>query len=83
MKLQCKPKTSLLDLLESYVRGNAPKTAVQPKPTTLPSTKFFQTDLADKKRKRDSKGKEVMEERRYLPPKEAEAQKGGKQARVM
>ena len=43
----------------------------------------LQTDLVNKKRNRDQEGKEVMEERKILPPKEAEAQRGGKQARVM
>ena len=36
MGLQCKLKTSLLDLLESHARGNAPKKPVQPMPTTPP-----------------------------------------------
>ena len=55
----------------------------KPKLATLPSTQVSQTDLVDNKRKRDQEGKEVMEERKNLPLKEVEAQRGGKQARVM
>ena len=57
MVLQCKTRTSFLDLLES-------------------------PDPANKKRKQDQKEKEVMEERKNLPPKEAEPYKRGKYARV-
>lgn len=78
MGLQCIPKTSLLNLLESYAGGNAPEKAVQPKPTTLSSTQVSQIDPTDKKRKRDQKGKEVMEERRNLPLKEVESQRGAR-----
>ena len=83
MGLQRKPKMSLLDLLESHAGRNALEKAVQLKPATLPSTQVSQIDPADKKRKWDQKGKEVMEERRNLPSKEAEAQRGGKQAKAM
>ena len=38
MRLQRKPKMSLLDLLESHVGGNVLEKAVQPKPTSLSST---------------------------------------------
>ena len=82
MVLQRKMRTSLLGFLESHTGGNVPKKAVQPKPPALPSTQTSQLNLADKKRKRDPKGKEVLEERRNLPSKEAEPQRGGKHARV-
>ena len=37
MVLQCKTRSSLLDLLESHAGGNVPKKAVQPRPPTPPS----------------------------------------------
>ena len=37
MVLQCKTRSSLLDLLESHAEGNVPEKAVQPKPPTPPS----------------------------------------------
>ena len=60
----CKPKTRLLDLLESHTGGNVLERIVQPKPATLPSTQVSQTNLTHKKRKQDQKGKEVIEERK-------------------
>ena len=67
--------------MESQARGNTPE-EVQPKTFALPPAQTSQLDLADKKRKPDQKGKEVMDERRKSPSKEAEAQKGSKQPRV-
>ena len=77
MVLQHKMRTSLLDLLESHAGGNVPKKVVQVKLPTLPPTQVLQLDPANKKRKRDQKGKEVVEERKNLPPKEVEPYKGG------
>ena len=68
MGLQCKPRTSFFDLLESQAEGNVPEKAVQPKPSNLPPTQVSQPELADKKRKRDQKGTKIMEERRNPPP---------------
>ena len=82
MVLQRKTRTSLLDLLESHVGGNMLEKAIQAKLSILPFTQVPQLDPAEKKRKRDEKGKEVMEERKNLPPKEAKPQRGGKHARV-
>ena len=59
--------------MESHTRGNAFEKAVQSKPFALPSTQTFQLEPADKKGKRDQKGKEVMDERRKSPSKEIEA----------
>ena len=56
--------------------------AVQSKPPTLPSTHTSQPDHADKKRKQDQKGNEVIEERKTTSTKEAEVQRGGKQAKI-
>ena len=69
--------------MESHARGNAFEKAVHSKPLALPATQTFQSELADKKRKRNQNGKEVMDERRTSPSKEAEAQRGGKQAKVI
>ena len=70
-------------MLESHAGGNILEKAVQPKPSTLPPTQVSQPDPVDKKKIQEQKGKEVTKERRSLPPKEAEVQRGGKQARVM
>ena len=53
MVLQCKAKTSLLELLESHVEGIVPEVAIQTKPPTPLPTQSSQPDLANKKRKRD------------------------------
>ena len=82
MVLQRKTRTNLLDLLESHVGGNMPEKAFHAKLSILPFTQVPQLDPAEKKRKRDQKGKEVMEERKNLPPNKAEPQRGGKHARV-
>ena len=69
--------------MESWAGGNASEKANQSKPPALPSTQTFQLEPADKKRKWDQKGKKVMDERRRSPSKEAEAERGGKQAKVI
>ena len=71
MVLQRKAKTSLLELLESHAGGNALEVAIQTKPPSPPPSQASQVDPADKKRKRDPKDKEVVEEGRGLPTKEA------------
>ena len=76
MVLQRKTITSLLDLLESHAGGNVPEKVVQAKIPTLPPTQVSQPDPTDKKRKRDQKGKKVVEERRNLPSKEAKPKEG-------
>ena len=61
MGIQRKPRSSLQELLESQSGKDAPTKAPQTKlPTPLP-TQPLQTDLANQKRKREDKGKEVME----------------------
>lgn len=78
MVLQPKTKTSLLKLLESHTWANVPEVVVQTKSPTPPPTQISQPDLADKNKKWDQKVKEVVEEGKGLPPKEAEPQKGPK-----
>lgn len=69
--------------MESNTGGNVSKKAVQSKTSALPSTQTSQPKLIDKKRKRDKKGKEVMDERRKSPSKEVKAQRGGKHAKAV
>ena len=82
MVLQCKTRTSLLDLLESHAGGNVHKVAIQAKPPTPPPSQASQIDPTDKKRKWDQKGKKVVEEGKGLPAREVESQKGAKVART-
>ncbi|KAL0001256.1 hypothetical protein SO802_015037 [Lithocarpus litseifolius] len=82
MVLQRKSKRSLLKLLESHAGGTVLKVAIQTKPPTPPPAQTSQPNPTDKKRKRDQKGKDVVEEGRGIPPKEPEPQKGAKVART-
>ena len=66
MGIQHKPRSSLLDLIESQPGKDAPGKAIQSEPPTPPSTLPFQpTDL---KIKREPKGKEVVGVRKTHPP---------------
>ena len=67
MVLQCKAKTSLL---ESHVEGIVPEVAIQTKPPTSLPTQTSQPDLANKKRKRDWKGKNIAKEGEVIPSNE-------------
>ena len=82
MVIQRKSRSSLLNLLESHAGGNVPKKAIQTKPSTPPFTQASQLDLANKKRKMDQKGKEVVEEGKGLPSKEVDLQRGAKVAKT-
>ena len=55
---------------------------VQTKPPTPLSAQVSQLDLANKKRKQDQNGKEVVDERKGHPSKEAKPQKGSKLAKT-
>ena len=81
MVLQRKPKTSLLELLESHARRLVPEVAVQTRPPTPLPTHTSQLEPTDKKRKWDWKGKDVVEEGEVVPSKELEPQKGAKIAK--
>ena len=70
--IQRKQKSTLLDLLKSQPSRDAPNKALQ---TRLP-------DLVDQKRKED-KGKKVMEGGKNQPPREIEHQRAAKQPRTM
>ena len=82
MVLQRRKNTSLLELLESYARGFTPKVAIQNGPPTPLPTHTSPLEQADKKRKRDKKGKEVSEEGEVVPSKELEPQRGVKLSKV-
>ena len=71
----------LQELLESQLGRDAPDKATQTKLPTPPPTQTLRADLADHKRKREEKGKEVAEIGRTLPSHEVEPQKGAKQPR--
>ena len=80
MGIQRKPKSSLLDLIESQPGRDAPGKVTHSNPPTPPHALPFQT--ADLKRKREQKGKEVMGAGQTLPPCEDEAQRAFKQAKT-
>ena len=72
MVLQKKPKMSLLELLESYAGGSVPEVAIQTRPPTPLPIHTSLLELADKKRKWDKKGKDVVEEGKVIPSKDLE-----------
>ena len=70
MVLQRKKNTSLLELLELHSGGSTPEVAIQTWLLTPFPTYTSLPEQADKKRKRDKKGKEVSEEGEVVPSKE-------------
>ena len=59
--IQCKARSSLQELLESQAGGNALGKAAQTKLPTPPPTQSLRSNPANRKRKREQKGKEVVE----------------------
>ena len=82
MGIQCKPRSTLQELLKSQPEGNSPRKVAQTRLTTPPPTQPFRPEPANLKRKREQKGKEVVEGGKTHPSQDDEAQKGAKQARV-
>ena len=82
MVLQRKSKTSLLELLESHVGGTVLEVAIQTRPPTPLPAHCSQPNPADNKRKRDRKGKDIVEEGDVIPSKELEPQKSAKVVKV-
>ena len=76
MGIQRKPKSSLLDLIESQPGKDALGKAAHTKPPTPPTA--LPSQAADLKRKRELKGKEVMGAGQTLPPREDDVQKASK-----
>lgn len=60
----------MLELLESHAEGSMPEVAIQTKPPTPFPTHTFEPNPANKKRKWDQKGKDIVEEGKVIPFKE-------------
>ena len=73
MGIQRKPRSTLRELLESRLRKDVPTKAPQIKLPTPPPTQPLWTNLADLKRKREDKGKEVIKGGKNLPPERSRA----------
>ena len=91
MGIQRKPQKSLMELIEDKPGRGAPGKSTQSKllPLLLKSPPLApqpslpsKTEQADPKKKREQKGKEVMETGRSRPTCEKEAQKAAKQQKV-
>ncbi|KAK9995603.1 hypothetical protein SO802_020289 [Lithocarpus litseifolius] len=78
----CKPRSTLQELLESQLGGNAPGNGVLTRLPTPPPALPFQLEPSDLKRKREPKGKEVVEVGKTHPSQTDEAQRVAKQAKV-
>ena len=71
-----------MEVMESQVGGKAPEVGAYAKLPSLPTPHDPQQELVDKKRKREQKGKDVMEEGQGALPEENELQKGAKVAKI-
>ena len=67
MGIQQKQRSTLQELLESQPGWNALEKAAYTKLPPLPPIQTLRADLANHKRKREEKGKEVAETGRTLP----------------
>ena len=67
MGIQCKPKSSLLELIEKEPRRDELRKTARSKPPTPPPALPL-PQLTDLKRKREQKGKQVIEAGQTLPP---------------
>ena len=84
MGIQRKPRSTLQEHLESQPEREAPTKVPQTRlPTPHPPTQPLRTDPTDPKRKRDDKGKEVMEGGKNLPPLETKHQMAANQPRTV
>ena len=82
MGIQFKPRTGLLEVMESQYGSKAPNKTIQAKLPPPSPTQTLRLDPADHKRKRGQKSHEVVEGGKGPFPKEAKLQKGATQARV-
>ena len=82
MGIQHRPQGSLLEMMESQARNKALEAASQAKLPPLPTPYDTQQEAVDKKRKRETKGKEMIKEGRDVSSKETEPQRGAKAART-
>ena len=83
MGIQRKQRSTLQELLESQPGGKSSGKTAQTWLPTLPPAQHTRADHADHKRKREDKGKEVMEKGRTPSSQEVELQRGSKQPRGM
>ncbi|KAK9987012.1 hypothetical protein SO802_031963 [Lithocarpus litseifolius] len=79
MGLQRKARSTLQVLFESQPGRDGPGKMAQSKPPAPPTIPPFCADPPEHKRKREDRGKEVMEVGRQHPPQEIEVPRGGKQ----
>ena len=91
MGIQRKPKKSLMELIENQPGKWGPGKSVQPKLPPLPPKSPprapqpnlpSRTEHADPKRRREQKGKDVMETEKTRPSHDEEAQQAAKQQKV-
>ena len=89
--IQRKPQKSLMELIENQLGKGAPRKSTQPKlPPSPPKSPLpppqpsqpSRPELVDPKRKREQKGKDVVETGRSHPTREDEAQRAAKQQKV-
>ena len=81
MGIQHKPKSSLLELIENQLRRDATGKIIRSKSPTPPPA-LPPPQPVDLKRKRELKGKGVMEARKTLPLRRDEVQRASKQAKT-
>ena len=82
MGIQRKQRSSLQDLLESQPGKDAPGKVAQSKLPTPPPALPLQLEPAGLKRKREPKGKEVMDTGKIHPSQEDEAQRAAKKIKI-
>ena len=89
--IQRKPQKSLMELIENQLGKGTPRKSTQPKlPPSPPKSPLpppqpsqpTRPKLVDLKRKREQKGKDVVETGRSHPTREDEAQRAAKQQKV-
>ena len=82
MAIQHRPWGSLLEMMESQAKNKVPEATSQAELPYLPTPNDTQQEAAKKKRKRETKGKDVLEEGRDVSSKETEPQRGAKATRT-
>ena len=83
MGIQRKQRSTLQELLESHPGGKSSGKTAQTRLPTPPPAQHTRVDHANHKRKREDKGKEVMEKGRTPSSQEVKLQRGSKQPKGM
>ena len=83
MGIQRKQRSTLQELLESQPGRDTPRKVIQTKFPTPPPTQPLRANPVDHKKKREEKGKEVVEIGRTHPSKEIKPQRRAKQPKGM